>query len=173
LVHRYYHTIEHIKSCLALFDRVKDELNNPESVELALWFLDVIYNSRKRNNEELSASFSKELLSRIGVSDTVISSVCELILATKHPFIPTNDEERYIIDIDLAVLGAPPTQYHQYSEQIRMEYSHVPALLYKRGRVKVLASFLNQTAIFNTKYFGSRFEASARDNLKNEVGYLK
>jgi predicted metal-dependent HD superfamily phosphohydrolase len=94
-------------------------------------------------------------------------------LATKHPFIPTNDEERYIIDIDLAVLGAPPTQYQQYSEQIRKEYSHVPALLYKRGRVKVLTSFINQTALFNTKYFGGRYEARVRDNIKMEIGHLR
>lgn len=170
--HRYYHTIEHIKSCLGLFDLIKGELSSPGIVEMALWLHDVIYNPRKNNNEEMSSMFAKELLSRIGVSSTDSKSVSELIMATKHPFIPTNEEQQYIIDIDLAVLGSSPEKYDQYSEQIEMEYTHIPSFLYKRGRLKVLESFLKQNTIFNTEYFSSKYENMARNNLQREIGRL-
>jgi predicted metal-dependent HD superfamily phosphohydrolase len=171
--HRYYHTIEHIKSCLGFFDQIKCNLNNPEYVELALWLHDVIYNPSKNNNEQQSAFFAKELLSRIGIHGGVVSRVSELIMATKHPCSPTNNEEKNMVDIDLSILGASTIEYEQYSEQIQKEYCHVPGLLYKRGRLKVLESFLNQDAIYNTEYFYSRFENRARDNLKREIDYLK
>jgi predicted metal-dependent HD superfamily phosphohydrolase len=171
--HRYYHNMEHIKSCLDLLDLIKGGLNNPEFVEMALWFHDVIYNPRKNDNEEQSALFAKELLSRIGAGSAIVNRVSNLILATKHPYCATIDEEQYIVDIDLAVLGASPIEYELYSEQIQKEYCHVPGLLFKRGRLKVLQAFLNQDAIYNTEYFYSKLENKARDNLEREIEFLK
>ncbi|MEJ2693349.1 MAG: N-methyl-D-aspartate receptor NMDAR2C subunit [Candidatus Thiodiazotropha sp.] len=167
--HRHYHTIEHIKSCLESFDLIKGDLKNPEIVELALWLHDVIYDPKKNNNEEMSARFAKDLLNRVGSDSTNSYSTNELIKATKHPSTPTSHDQKYIIDIDLSILGAAPEIYDKYSSQIRREYSHIPSFLYKKGRRKVLESFLSQNTIFHTEHFFSTFENLARNNLEREI----
>ena len=54
--HRAYHDANHIDECLAEFDSAKSEALNPNSVEFAIWFHDVIYNPRATDNEEQSAA---------------------------------------------------------------------------------------------------------------------
>ncbi len=170
---RRYHTLEHIDSCLNLLDEVKNELKEPLVVEVALWFHDAIYNPKKSDNEEKSTLYAQELLVMLKAAPDFVEKVSQLIMATKHPHQPVAMEEKYIIDIDLSILGAPKVAYDQYAVRIRKEYSHVPAFLYRRERRKVLESFICKKALFNTEYFGSRYEHSARDNIEREIARLK
>ena len=137
--HRYYHTLEHIGSCLSFFDEISSQLNDPSVVEIALWFHDVIYNPKENNNEEKSALFAHELLKNAGCKSTYIEGVSKLIMATKHPAFPATLEEKYIIDIDLAILGASKETYEHYANQIKKEYSHISNASYQQGRRKVLS----------------------------------
>jgi predicted metal-dependent HD superfamily phosphohydrolase len=170
---RHYHTLKHINSCLNLFDKIKHEFKDSLAIELALWLHDVIYNPKKDNNEEMSSLYARELLSRVGAKDTLIENVSHLIAATKHPYPADTMEEKYIIDIDLSILGTAMEEYDQYSAQIRKEYSYIPAFLYYRGRKKLLESFLSQNSVFNTEYFTHKFEHQARTNIKREISQLK
>jgi predicted metal-dependent HD superfamily phosphohydrolase len=170
---RHYHTLEHINSCLNLFDEIKHALKDPLAVELALWLHDIIYNPKENNNEEMSSLYASALLSSVGARDTLIEKVSGLITATKHPYPAGTIDEKYTIDIDLSILGAVAEDYDRYSVQIRQEYSHVPAFLYKRVRKSVLESFLSQDAIFNTEYFAHKYKHRARTNLKREISQLK
>ena len=53
--HRAYHTLAHVAHALKEFDSVRELAKDPDAVELALWFHDVVYDIGARNNEEESA----------------------------------------------------------------------------------------------------------------------
>ncbi len=169
--HRHYHTIDHVKACLCHLDSVENVANRRD-VEIALWFHDVIYDSFKKDNEERSAVFAGSELTVLGESKQTIDSVKHLVILTKHPSNPKELHEKYLIDIDLSILGSNKDAYDRYEHWIRKEYSKVPSILYKRGRKKVLRSFLDQPKIYSTELFSKKYEANARKNLKNALYHL-
>jgi predicted metal-dependent HD superfamily phosphohydrolase len=169
--HRHYHTIDHVKACLRHLDSVENIVNRRE-VEIAFWFHDVIYNPLKNDNEDQSAVFACSALAALGENDEIIDGVKHLVVLTKHPSDPKELHEKYLIDIDLSILGSSEDVYGNYEHWIRQEYSKIPTILYKRGRKKVLRSFLEQPKIYSTELFHGKYEASARTNLENALSSL-
>jgi predicted metal-dependent HD superfamily phosphohydrolase len=167
--HRFYHNIDHVKFCLEELDAVKKEIEAPLSLELALWHHDIIYDVKSSTNEEDSARLAGKNIKELGLSDNIIDKVQKLILATKYPHAPENNDEKFIQDIDLAILGAAREKYLEYSINIRKEYSWVPEKTYKTKRIEVLKAFQMQKRIYNTEYYFNELEASARLNLENEI----
>jgi len=168
--HRRYHTLQHLQECLALFDQVVDQAAHPGEVELALWFHDAIYGLQAKDNERRSADWAVEVLRGAGASDAVCLRVDRLIMATRHDAVPTDPDERLLVDIDLAILGASAERFAEYDRQVRDEYRWVPGPLYRIKRRQVLRSFLDRAAIYGTPWFQSRFEAQARRNLQEVAG---
>ena len=164
--HRFYHTLHHIEDCLKKYEEVEDKLQNKETVLTALLFHDIIYNPRQKENEEKSAEYAEEILLNFNFEDQFISRVKDLILLTRHPSKPQSLDDKYLIDIDLSILGAERDIYEVYEENIRKEYSHVPKLLYKIGRSKLLKSFLKEEKIFQTDTFHDPLDSQARANLE-------
>ncbi len=169
--YRAYHNLSHVLDCLNHAASVRAQLEHPQCVELALWFHDVIYEPRAGDNEERSAAFAVEALTEL-VTPEVLRHVEELILATRHPSRPTEADARYLVDIDLAILGAPPAAFDAYEAAIRREYRWVPAPLYRRKRKQVLQSFLDLDRIYLTEHFGRRLEEQARSNLQRSISKL-
>lgn len=166
--HRHYHSLDHVTACLEWFDRIRDKLDDPFSVELALWFHDVIYDPERGDNEAQSADYAANVLDNLAVSPGIIRKVCALIMVTRHPSQPQNPDEEYLIDIDLAVLGSASDVYARYAEAIRMEYAHVPDESYRKGRTCVLDGFLKQSSIYHSAFFKEKLEHAARVNMLNE-----
>lgn len=169
--HRAYHDLTHILECLGHASAVRPLLRDVGSVELAIWFHDVIYDPRAGDNEERSASFAKTAIGG-AASMAVLETVQRLILATKHPSRPTEHDAQYVVDIDLAILGAPPERYDEYESAIRREYGWVPRPIYRRKRRQVLQSFLDLDGIYLTPHFKARLEAQARTNLEAALSRL-
>lgn len=167
--HRYYHTLSHISACLKEYDEVKKKINDPFSVELALWFHDIIYSQKRSDNEEKSSNYVASTLPQAGIEKERVQRVCKLIEITKHPSQPKTLEEMYIVDIDLSILGAPRETYQHYSNQIRQEYSHVPEPLYSHVRKKVLNTFLVSENLYYTEHFQNKYELSAKKNIQSEI----
>lgn len=166
---RYYHNINHIVSCHQQLDNYEEvEYKHPAFVRLAIWFHDVIYDTRQNNNEEMSVLLAKTLLSNNSTPEE-IKCVNELILFTKHDKIAENGYEELISDIDLSILGTFESEYKKYSEAIRLEYGWVPDYMYYSQRLKILKKFYNKDNIFYTKYFRNSYESSAKVNLRNEI----
>lgn len=170
--HRAYHTFEHIEACLYHLDQHRDQLEDARAVELTLWYHDVIYNPRASDNEAQSAVYAAEDLARLGEPPATIDRVKRLIDVTEHPSVPRDDDEALLLDIDLAILGAPPDVYQRYEEQVRQEYRWVPGFLFRRGRRKLLASFLNAPTIYQSPAFRADREQQARENLDRAIGQL-
>lgn len=141
------------------------------ALTLAVWGHDLIYDARAVDNEERSASAFDHWLAAQGGSAELRQEVRALILATKHSAPPVGRAEALLVDADLAILGASAAEFVAYDAAIRQEYAHVPALLYRPGRKKVLRGFLNRERIYTTPEFAA-LEAQARENLARAVAQL-
>jgi len=148
-----------------LFDEIADSITKPFDIEVAIWFHDAIYYPMKNDNEKMSSNYAKVFLESIRLDSIKIREIEHLILLTKHPSTPITSDEKYLIDIDLSILGTKCKIYNNYELQIREEYILVPDSLYIEGRKKVLNSFVKLDNIFQTKYFYEKYETKARQNI--------
>jgi len=150
-----------------------DKIQDRYAVYFAVWFHDVIYDTKRSDNEEKSAEFAAEALAGLGVPDQTIEIVQEMILATKsHSGVNLSWDMKAFLDLDTSILGAPEDIYKEYSHAIRREYSWVPESLYRRGRMKVLNDFLERERIYYTEEIRARYERQARLNIAEEVKAL-
>lgn len=164
--HRHYHNLNHLYECFSYFDDIKNKLDNPKVVALALFYHDVIYNLKSNNNEQNSGELAKHSLSG-KVSPNDLDKTYHYILATKHHKNTLGDADLdYLLDIDLAILGADLTRFKQYNHQIRQEYQHVCSLIYYPKRHLILKQFYQSTPLFITPYFYQLLEKRAKANLK-------
>ncbi len=167
---RAYHNLSHIQSLLALGETLLDKIQNPNAVYFAIWFHDLIYNTKRSDNEEKSAEFAVEALAGIGVPEQTIAIAREMILATKHHRgTDLSWDMKAFLDLDTSILGAPEEIYQKYSRAIRKEYSWVPDFMYRKGRMKVLNDFLEREHIYHTKEIGAEYEIQARNNIALEI----
>lgn len=167
--HRHYHTLEHIASCLEYFDTVRGEINRAFQVELAVWFHDVIYDPEGKDNEYLSAEYLSSIYRNLGINKETCKEIESYIMLTKHPSFPKTLDEKYLVDIDLSILGSDRGTYNKYASSIRKEYSHVPSILYNLVRTEILKRFLKGKTIYQTEYFIRNLERKARENLQWEI----
>lgn len=161
--HRRYHTLEHLEECFAAFDQIADLAEHPADVELALWFHDAIYDTRRRDNEQRSADWARSVCGE---------DVARLVRVTRHDAVPRNADEKVLVDADLWILGAPAKRFDAYEKQVREEYGWVPGLLYRRKRRGILQGFLARAAIYSTERFIQRYEPQARANLGRSLARL-
>ena len=162
---RHYHSRTHLEDVLTKLDWAKTALERtaelpllPEdriklfdTIELALWYHDVVYDAKLKNNEQLSRDLFLTHAAHFGLDEAMQQNVAKLIdLTAKHKD-AASLMERIMTDCDLAILGAPKAEFDAYDKNIRKEYAHVPAPAYKVGRHKVLTGFLNQPYIFRLR----------------------
>lgn len=166
---RYYHNLTHLEKLIAILQEYQPLVKDWDSLLLAVFYHDIIYNVMKTNNEEKSAALAAAKLTDIGCPVQKIMQCRQLILATKTHTPSADADTNLFTDADLSILGQSPEIYHQYCAQIRKEYAVYPDLLYKPGRVKVIRHFLQMERIFKTETFFSRFETRAKENLQWEL----
>jgi predicted metal-dependent HD superfamily phosphohydrolase len=162
---RYYHTLQHLGECLELLDEGSGLAVRPGEVAIALWYHDAVYDSRRSDNEAQSAEWAAQALRRVGAEVEVIERVGELILATRHTGPVAAGDVALMLDIDLAILGAPEERFEEYEDQIQLEYAWVPEPVFRPTRARILQGFVERERIYTTPAFAGRFEAPARTNL--------
>ncbi len=163
---RHYHTQQHLGECLSAFDGALALAEHPAEVEIALWFHDAVYDVKGHDNEQCSADWARDALRDAGVDTGSAQRVHDLVMATRHTAVPSGQDERLLVDIDLSILGAERARFDEYEQQIRTEYAYVPGFLFRRKRREILKGFLYRPAIYSTPHFHDRLEARARDNLR-------
>jgi predicted metal-dependent HD superfamily phosphohydrolase len=171
---RAYHNLSHIASCLEEFDSVRDQVDSPLELELAIWYHDCIYDFRASDNEERSADMARVELETLGYGPAIIDQAVTFILKTRHGVDPAEShDEKLLVDIDLSILGKSDARFSEFESQIQEEYSWVPEAQFAEKRAEVLSSFANQDRIFTTEWFFERYEQPARKNLGNSIKHLR
>jgi len=171
--HRAYHTVQHLEECLAWLDAARSEAGEPLVIELALWYHDAVYQPRRGDNEAASAELARAHLERGGAAPSTIDDVSALIQWTDHATEPPPGDPALIVDIDLAVLGAPAPRYAEYEQQIRKEYDWVPLPVFRRQRAALLEGFLARARIYSTPFLHDRLEHQAHANITAAIRKLR
>lgn len=174
---RHYHSIRHIEDLLRLADAHGDLLHDRDAVAAAIWFHDAILDTRRKDNEERSASLAADWLGPTVAPDR-LAAIEAMILATASHVVPTDldadvrGDVAAMLDMDLSILGAAPDAFDAYEAQVRREYDWVPEDAWRGGRAAVLKGFLDRPAIFRTKRFHALYETQARANISRSLERL-
>jgi len=170
---RHYHTLEHIKHCLAMFNDCKALVSEPDALEIAIWMHDVILVSGRPDNEALSATLYLEL-SKDVQHDDMRQLVNRLIMATLHNGDSLDDADAvYMVDIDLSSFGLPWDEFLRDSLNIRAENPHLCDQDYQLNQTRFQQGLLARPRFFLSDFFFDRYEKQARDNLARYFQYQR
>lgn len=161
--HRFYHDRQHLAHCLEQLDLANGLIDEPDQVEMAIWFHDIINDPGDAENERRSAEYFHRLA--VGVMDqSLIDRVGALILVTTHRQAPSDPDQQFICDIDLASFGCPWECFLRDSSAVKAEFSGTEEEYY-RGKKAFLRAMLARPRIFLTDFFNERYEQQARENI--------
>lgn len=166
---RFYHNMKHIENCLIELDSIKNLGKQHDLVELAIWYHDAVYTSQTKDNEERSAQMAYDVCTSAQLPEEFGIRVRDLILETKHDAVPKEFDAKTLVDIDLSILGKTPSEFDEYEQNIRREYSWVSEDQFRKGRSLILQTFLNRDSIYSTDFFKDKYEIQARINLQNSL----
>lgn len=170
---RAYHNLAHIQKMLTLAVEYAHLAVDWTAVQCAIWFHDAIYVPGATDNEERSAAFAKTCCGQFGLPPQTIQKIETLILATKHQAALSEDKDsRFVLDLDLSILGASSEVYKAYVTAVRQEFAHVAETDFVVGRTAVLQSFLRRERIYQLDPLYDRFEKTARENISIELHTL-
>ncbi|KAJ7621335.1 hypothetical protein FB45DRAFT_753964 [Roridomyces roridus] len=176
---RHYHTLQHISHMLHGYESCGASSG---AIELAIWFHDCVYDPVRGGpwNERESIRVWERFVQSTGsdIMKELKSPVSTLIEATISHCIPEvipdhldASQVAIFLDLDMRILAESSEIYSKYSQDIREEYSHFPAEVYRAGRVKVLEQFLSRERIFLGP--GTEdMEQRARTNIREEIERL-
>ncbi|MET1078147.1 MAG: hypothetical protein ABWY06_09010 [Pseudomonas sp.] len=169
---RFYHNGSHIEACLAHFDRWQHLALAPARVELALWTHDLVYDTRRQDNEAASAELTTSWLEQAGLQHHA-TKVGEMILATCHRQPPDDPDAALVVDLDLSILASAAEHYAAYEQAIRAEYAWVEESLFRTGRARLLQHLLAMPHLYQSPTLAQRWEAQARTNLQQALDRLR
>jgi predicted metal-dependent HD superfamily phosphohydrolase len=169
--HRRYHNLGHLEHCLHALDMAATVAHDPDALELAIWFHDLVYIPGAKDNEERSAEVFSRLMKPF-LTPKHIDRGRQLILTTMHRVQPHGGDERFIADIDLSSLAKPWPKFLADSENLRAEESDKSDEDFFGGKVRFHRSLLQRQRLFNTVPFQLRYEAQARENIKRFLTLL-
>ncbi len=170
--HRHYHTLQHLDACLRHLARLNAPSQRPHEIALALWFHDAIYDIGASDNEQRSADWAQAALQDCGGAQEVAERVHAAIMVTRHDQPPATPDQQILLDVDLAILGAPAAVFDGYEQQIGREYQAVEPAAFRANRRRILQGFLDRPRIYHTAFFRDAREAQARANLGRSIAAL-
>ena len=167
--HRAYHDLAHLDEVLRHVDELAIECPHPDTVRLAAWFHDAVYDPTAADNEQRSADLATTELASIDVEPSVVAEVARLVLLTAtHDPSPDDADGAVLCDADLAILAADETRYAAYAEGVRREYAHLDDDTFSAGRADVLHRLLDRPQLFRTPSARRDWEPAARANATRE-----
>jgi len=166
---RLYHNLSHIMVLLRYAETHRHQIQELETVELAIWFHDVIYDTHLPDNERRSAAWSRRAMMAMQIEKSRMLAVLQCIVATENHELAASHmpDLPLFLDMDIAILGSRENIYKEYSELIRAEYGWMPIEQYRLGRGKFLQTLLARPTIFLTPAM-AELEHQARLNLAAE-----
>jgi predicted metal-dependent HD superfamily phosphohydrolase len=171
--HRHYHTDQHLAECFGNVQAIIALAEHPAEVKVGLWFHDVIYDTRRHDNEQRSADRARTAAQELGVGAEAAQRIYDLIMFTRHAAAPVGIDAEVLVDADLSILGAHPARFQEYEAQVRSEYAWVPDEMFRSRRAEILKEFMARPHVFCTADFRERYEAQARRNLQQSLATLE
>lgn len=181
---RAYHSFAHVQEVLGHYADVQAGPGwaQPAEAWLAVLYHDAVYVPGRRDNELRSAQLAREHIQRWLPGSTVrCGRVTELIeLTARHGSVDAEEltgdgalDAMHFLDCDMAILGAPASEFREYDRAIASEYQGVvPAALFRFNRRRFLASILRRDRIFLSDFFHERYDSKARENLRAALEWL-
>ena len=161
---RYYHNLDHVFHCLNQLDLASQVIPHPEAVEMALWFHDAVYVPGNADNEQKSAELFLHNAAACFSGDFK-NKVKNLILVTTHKDIPKDEDECFIVDIDLSSFGSDWSDFLTDTGNLRKEQPDISDQAYCQAHARFLNSLLARKRIFQTDFFYVRYEQIAIQNI--------
>jgi len=168
---RIYHRCTHLVHCFQQLDLAYALIQDPDPVEMALWFHDAIYTPGSSENEKESA----ELFARAAEDQfrpSFIREVYELIIVTAHKELAQERNKQFVADIDLSSLGADWEEFLRDTKALREEHADSSDAVYYVAHAKFLTSMLQRPRIYGTDFFYGRYERRARENITRLLAVL-
>lgn len=170
---RHYHGLSHLTALFDLLTTHAPQVQPGSAPRLAVWWHDAVYDATRSDNEERSAELARENLARLNADVALIEDVVGLIHTTRNHWNgPPAGNGDYFLDADIAILGAPPNIYAQYTIDVRHEYTWVPEPAFRAGRSGFLAGALARPRLFRTDAFEAAYAAQARANMQQELASI-
>lgn len=177
--HRSYHDPVHLAEVLAALDELAEggELAGRDRhlAAMVAWFHDAVYEPAESPgaNEEASAVLAEERLPQLGVPAGDVATIARLVReSASHEMSTPDPVSSAFHDADLWILSAPTDRFDGYCAQVRIEYGHVPAADYARGRSAVLTPFVDRERLYLTDHAHEHWTGRARLNLRRELDRL-
>lgn len=172
---RAYHNLGHVMNMLTVLEKVKPSAQNYNTLRLAVWFHDVIYDATNSDeNEDKSARVAEKSLPLLNVPVDEVAEVARLVRMTKEHNAKEDDNDGLLlVDADFAILGSDSETYMKYAQGIRQEYKKYNDKEFAVGRINVLTGFLNRESIFHHQSIKGLLEERARENMKREIEILQ
>jgi predicted metal-dependent HD superfamily phosphohydrolase len=180
--HRYYHNRKHLEDCFNEFEEVEKKICFAKLLKFALMYHDYVYIPKFKRNEEASSLKAEQDAKELGLSKDDLSVISHGIAATTHKiqtytminlkrFVhnPLYEDSKYIMDIDLCILGKDLEEFIAYENNIRKEYWFVDNEVFHEKRKEVLKSFCNRETIYSSKYFQKKYEKKALKNITYSI----
>ncbi|MDF9789511.1 putative metal-dependent HD superfamily phosphohydrolase [Methylorubrum extorquens] len=171
---RYYHGWRHIADLLEGHDAVRALPDfaalDHDAIDLAIFFHDAAYDPARTDNEWCSAAL---LLTHAGpAAESGPIRAAEAMIRATAAHAPSDDTAmRLMLDLDLAVLGAPRPVYEAYAAAIRREYAAVPEAAWRFGRAGVLERFLARPGLYQTRPLSRPLRNSRPDQPRGRGGH--
>lgn len=159
----------HVRDCINELYQVKHLLDNPDAVELALLFHYSVYIPGQENNEEQSSLLAEKTLTQRGVWQDMITIVKKHITSTSIWQTKKDKDEKYMMDIDISILGKDKKDFIQYMYDRQKEFEIYNVYRYKEIYSDMFKEMLAQDNIYKTKYFQTKYNNQAKENLQEYI----
>ncbi len=139
---RFYHTTKHLEDLLNKINQRKESLSlsDYEKLIIVALFHDIVYNPYSSTNEEDSAKFFTDHISK---NDVTVDEIKQAILDTKS-HTPTNFISRIFSDLDMSIVEGNYDELLEWESGIYNEFKMVGNDMYKSGRLSFLSSLLTK-----------------------------
>lgn len=170
---RHYHDIRHIHRMLQAVSDEKLALKDRASVVMMILWHDIVYDTKRGDNEQLSANAFESWAIQNGVAKERVQKIVSGILATDgHGVAGLDRDSQIFLDLDLAILASDAPRYDRYSKGIRKEYEWVPLRKYCLKRSELLIKMANRESLYSYPELLGISTEDAKRNLLREAKEL-
>ncbi|MFO1394024.1 MAG: TIR domain-containing protein [Steroidobacteraceae bacterium] len=169
---RRYHTLDHIRHCLRHVDVAAALVPDADTLRLAVWFHDAVYEPASPANEARSADYARAMLAP-HLPSARLDDVVRLVLVTRYGETPRRDDEAWMVDVDYSSFGLPWEEFLRDSRAVREERPDLDEEDFAVQQSRFLEELLAREHLYCTLHFRERCEARARENIRRYLGLLR